>query len=134
MKKKTRVIGFGTFDGLHPGHWHFLRQLKKLGDELVVVVARDSNVKKIKGKKPRQNEEARRRALELSGLADRVEMGNPHDFYQCLRDHRPDLIGLGYDQEADLQSISKILPSVKIIRLKPFRAHRYKSSLLALPR
>ena len=39
---------FGTFDGLHEGHFDLFRQAKKYGDYLVVVVARDVNVKKIK--------------------------------------------------------------------------------------
>lgn len=124
-------MGFGTFDGLHPGHKDFLKQLRELGNELIVVVARDKTVKKIKGRLPRQSEEARFRTLESSGLADQVVMGNPHDFYQCLRDHQPDAIGLGYDQKADREAIQKILPHVKLVRLKPFQPHRYKSSLLS---
>ena len=43
------VMAFGTFDVLHPGHHFYLEQARKLGDNLVVVVARDANVKKLKG-------------------------------------------------------------------------------------
>ena len=35
----VRVMASGVFDLLHSGHLHFLEEAKKLGDELVVVVA-----------------------------------------------------------------------------------------------
>ena len=44
------VMAFGTFDLMHPGHEYFLRQAKKRGDYLIAVIARDSTVKKLKGK------------------------------------------------------------------------------------
>ncbi len=47
-----RVIAFGTFDLLHYGHIKMLETAKELGGEkgeLVVVVARDESVLKIKG-------------------------------------------------------------------------------------
>ena len=46
----THVMCFGTFDKLHPGHRYYLSESKKQGDYLIVVVARDQNVLKIKNK------------------------------------------------------------------------------------
>ncbi|MCJ7794379.1 MAG: adenylyltransferase/cytidyltransferase family protein, partial [Methanoregulaceae archaeon] len=40
-----RVVATGTFDLLHPGHLYYLEQSKKLGDELFVIVARNTNVR-----------------------------------------------------------------------------------------
>lgn len=125
-----RVMGFGTFDGIHPGHEDFFRQLQELGDEVFVVIARDENVKKIKGRAPRHNEKARFSAVQSSGLVDRVIPGDAQDFYRCLRDHKPDVIGLGYDQKANEAAIKKILPKVRIVRLLAFEPEKYKSSLL----
>ena len=48
----TTVMCFGTFDTLHPGHLYFLRECRRYGDNLVVVIARDATVAKVKGKKP----------------------------------------------------------------------------------
>jgi len=45
MKMKRRVVATGTFDIIHPGHVTFLREAKKLGDELIVIVAREKNVR-----------------------------------------------------------------------------------------
>lgn len=123
-------MGFGTFDGIHPGHVAFLRQLQTLGEEVVVVIARDKNVEKLKGHAPRFSEKERFKAVLKTGIPDRVILGNPTHFYQCLLDHRPDVIGLGYDQAADPEAIRKILPRVKLVRLAAFEPHKYKSSLI----
>ena len=55
-KKSLKVMGCGTFDGLHPGHLSYMKQLRNLGDEIYVVVARDCNVKDIKCRLPRNNQ------------------------------------------------------------------------------
>ncbi|MCQ5376385.1 MAG: adenylyltransferase/cytidyltransferase family protein, partial [Methanomassiliicoccales archaeon] len=44
----TRVMATGVFDLLHVGHLHYLNEAKRLGDELIVVVATDSTVRKRK--------------------------------------------------------------------------------------
>jgi len=44
----VRVMATGVFDLLHPGHIHYLTEAKKLGDELVVVVARTSTAERFK--------------------------------------------------------------------------------------
>ncbi|WP_290898688.1 adenylyltransferase/cytidyltransferase family protein, partial [Ferroglobus sp.] len=36
-----KVVATGTFDIIHPGHIRFLEEAKKLGDYLVVIVARE---------------------------------------------------------------------------------------------
>ena len=43
-----KVMATGTFDLLHMGHIYFLKEAKKLGDKLIVIVARDSTVRKMK--------------------------------------------------------------------------------------
>ena len=50
MTKQKKVMTFGTFDGVHQGHENLLTQAKKLGNELIVVVAQDATVLKLKGK------------------------------------------------------------------------------------
>ena len=44
----VKVMATGTFDLLHMGHIYYLKEAKKLGDILSVVVARDSTVRKLK--------------------------------------------------------------------------------------
>ena len=52
---------FGTFDGLHKGHISFFKQAKNLikNSFLIVSIARDKNVIKIKGKEPKLSENER---------------------------------------------------------------------------
>ena len=41
MKKKIRIITYGTFDLFHIGHLNILKRLSSLGDELIVGVSTD---------------------------------------------------------------------------------------------
>lgn len=47
-KKKTVVVG-GCFDILHIGHIQFLKEAKKCGDVLILLLESDENVRKLKG-------------------------------------------------------------------------------------
>jgi FAD synthetase len=123
-------MGFGTFDRLHPGHLSYLRQLKALGDELVIVIARDRNVTAVKGRPPRHDETLRRQAVVETGLCDRVVLGDLYDFLKPLRDFQPAVIGLGYDQQTDTEALRTAFPRARVVRLEPFEPERYKSSLM----
>ena len=94
----TKVLTFGTFDILHPGHEHYLQQAKQFGDELIVVIARDETVKAVKGKLPRNDESKRQGAVSsLSFVTDAV-LGNKGDKLDIVIEHSPQIICLGYDQ------------------------------------
>ena len=66
-----RVLCCGTFDYLHPGHLSFIEQAAALGDELFAVVARDENVKIIKGHYP-DHSEVERKATDPQALCHDV--------------------------------------------------------------
>jgi len=129
-----KVLVFGTFDGLHPGHINFFQQAKKLGDELIIVVARDATVERVKGRRPRKNENARLSDARNAGIAGEVLLGNLGDPYAIIKQIKPDIIALGYDQTsftANLESeLKKAAISVKIVRLKPHKPEIFKSSLI----
>lgn len=129
MTKKIRVVCAGTFDHFHPGHVDFLKQAKVLGDELIVIVARDENVKRIKGMIPEHNEAQRRENVEKTGIPDRVILGyTDKDIFLILKELKPDIIALGYDQRVSEESVVKRLLHCKVVRLKPFHPDKYKSS------
>lgn len=131
MKK---ILVTGTFDMLHPGHLSLFRQAKRQGDFLIVVVSRDSTVKKIKGRRPRHNQRQRVRRLKKIKLVDRVVVGRPGDKLKIIEQQKPDVIGLGYDQRVFTKNLRSELKkrglAPRIVRLKPFRSQIYKSSLL----
>ncbi len=137
MKK---IIVFGTFDIFHPGHQDFFRQAKKFGDFLVVVVARDKNVKDTKGAWPNNNEKKRLGNVSRYNLVDKAILGNKNDTkdykYKILQEEKPDVICLGYDQRVNKKELQKKLKEyrmdrVKVVRLKPYKEDIYKSSLLS---
>ena len=126
-----KVMAFGTFDTLHPGHTYALKAAKKLGDYLVVIIARDKTVEKVKGRKPVFNEKIRLENLKHLGIADKVRLGSLGNKYQVIIDEKPDVIALGYDQKFFVDDLKNVIDkNVRIIRLKPHKPGIYKSSKL----
>ena len=129
-REPRRVLGCGTFDHFHPGHEAFLRQALSLGDELFVVVARDQNVRRIKGHVPDQEETARLAAVTAHEAVDDARLGYPgSDFLRVVADIDPDIIALGYDQRAP-KGLAEAFPECEIVTLDAFEPERYKSSLM----
>lgn len=119
---------FGTFDNLHPGHLSYLKQAKKIGDYLMVVVARDMNVKKIKGRMSKQNEKMRLKNVKKISFVNKAVLGQLKNLFNIITRYKPDVICLGYDQKVDLGELKKVTAG-EIIRLKPYKERIYKSSL-----
>jgi FAD synthetase len=124
------VMCFGVFDRFHPGHLSYLKQAREYGDQLVVIIARDKTVLKVKGKFPQQNEIARRLTVKLSNCAEKVELGQLRDKFAVVKKYKPDVICLGYDQRVGESALRKYF-SGRIIRLKPYKEKIYKSSKMA---
>ncbi len=131
---KKIVMCFGTFDVLHPGHEDYFRQAKEVGDELIVIVARDSTVVDVKGNLPSMNEDARLEAVRDHPLVDDARLGYSGDKYKIIEEINPDILCLGYDQEAFTENLDAELArrglSASIMRCEPFFPDMYKSSLL----
>ena len=123
---------FGTFDILHKGHLSFFRQAKKYGDILIVVIGRDKTVKKIKGKKPRNKEVKRLLNVTLLKSVNLAVLGSIKDPYKIIGEYKPNVICLGYDQNSYTDKLREELKKrklkAKIVRLKPYKEHIYKSS------
>ena len=97
---------FGVFDGLHAGHKYFLTEAEKHG-ELIVVVARDVEVKLLKNKTPQHDEQTRMATIREFMPEATVALGDEEQgIYAVITVHQPDMICLGHDQQAlaaDLQ-------------------------------
>lgn len=126
-----RVMVFGTYDVLHKGHLYFLNQAKKLGDYLVVVIARNVTVKRIKNITSHHDETQRMQAVEKTGIADKVILGDDPASFQCIINEKPDIICLGYDQ--DSRKVEKEFPKIKYVRIDAYHPHIYKSSKIRPP-
>lgn len=134
MKK---IMVFGAFDGLHPGHLYFFKQAKKFGDYLIVSVGTDKNVQKIKGKKPLFNEGERVELVRQLRIVDKAIIGAKNDFFGHIKEYSPDVICLGYDQWASESEVKKGLDEVglgkvEVKRLSPYQEKRAKSTIIKL--
>jgi len=116
----VRVVATGVFDLIHLGHVHFLEKAKDLGDELVVIVARDSTAKKMKHQ-PITSEGMRVELVQALKPVDRAVLGYEDDIFRIITEIRPDIIALGYDQKFDEEELRKELKKrgmqVKVVRL-----------------
>lgn len=123
----ARVLVFGTFDPLHDGHRSLLQQAAALGEEVTVVMARDSYIRQVKQREPRLS--APKRRQELAGVpsvtsviwGDEWPNAEP---YRLLRDLSFDVIALGYDQEPAEETVREQLlmygkDTVRVVRLAP---------------
>ncbi len=131
------VLVFGTFDGIHQGHEFFLKEASKMGDSLVVSVARDSYVRQYKGHPPQEGEKERLRHIQAHPLVSKAFLGDEEEeigYYTFLLDLDPDLICLGHDQDDLKESLLRWMQRrrtiIPIHQLPPFRRERFSSSKL----
>lgn len=114
----------GTFDLLHLGHIYYLREAKKLGDTLSVVVSTDSTVRRLKHE-PVNTEEIRLNLIKELKIVDEAYLGHEDDMYEIVDEIKPDIIALGFDQLHDEKNIKSELKkrniNAKVIRLSEFK-------------
>ncbi len=119
-----KVLAAGCFDLLHYGHLKYLEEAKKLGGEgaeLVVVVARDKTIMKRKGHPPVMNEEHRRALVGSLKPVDRAILGGPDlDTAHVIKEVKPDIIALGYDQGDLAEMVTREVKDAKVVRLKKY--------------
>jgi len=120
----VKVMATGTFDLLHMGHIYFLKEAKKLGDRLIVVVATDSTVRELKHE-PINPEQIRLNLIKEIKVVDEAYLGHEDDMYKVVEQIKPDIIALGYDQIHDENNIkselSKRKINAKVVRLSEYK-------------
>lgn len=130
---QRKVMCFGTFDLLHLGHLNYFEQAKNEGDYLIVVVACDKTVKQ-EGKKIFFSEKERLKFAKELRIVDEAVLGDQEDKFKVIREKKPDMLCLGYDQQVQEKSLREKFVElglkVEIKRMKSFHANRYKSSLI----
>lgn len=121
---RRRVMAVGVFDLLHLGHVYYLTEARKLGDELVVVVATDAMVAKRKHD-PILPQDMRAALVAALKPVDLAVVGHADDQYKSVEDLRPDVIALGWDDyhradEIRAELATRGLGHVEIARLPKF--------------
>ncbi|MBX8631776.1 MAG: FAD synthase [Thermoplasmata archaeon] len=111
----------GVFDLIHLGHVHYLEEAKKLGDELLVVVATDATVRRMKHE-PITPGRMRVELVKALKPVDIAVLGHEDDIYKTVEEQKPDVIALGFDQKFDEAELKRQLETrgmgnIRIVRL-----------------
>jgi FAD synthetase len=126
----VRVLATGTFDILHPGHLLYLSEARALGDELYVIVARDSMIKH--KPKPIVPEEQRLAMVQALHIVDKAILGSEKDIFEPLRKIKPDIIALGKNQFFNEKELEAKLVAqgikAKVMRVQAFQQGELCSS------
>lgn len=126
--KVRRVLVGGTFDIIHPGHIYYLCEASKFG-LVYAVVARDSTVRRVKGREPVNDELSRLEVINSLKYVYRAFLGSEEDMLKSVELVKPDIILLGPDQPIDEGVLAKNALSrgfnVEVLRLST----KYKSDV-----
>lgn len=128
IENRRVVLASGAFDLVHYGHIRFLEEAKKTGGEdsyLVVVVARDKTVERLKGWKPIIPEDQRRAVVESLKPVDEAILGfEDLSFEDTIRRIMPDIIAVGHDQKRIEEEAKKIIAKmgvdIRVVRIGRF--------------
>ena len=130
---KKIVLAGGVFDIIHPGHIHTLNAAKALGDTLVVAIATDKTAKKMKKRPPLHDQELRCELVSCLSMVDKAVVGHEDDIFQTVKEIKPNIIVLGYDQIHQEKFISdgckRINLNVEIVRLQSPVPHLSSSEI-----
>lgn len=98
-KKKVVVAVSGGFDPVHIGHVRYLKEAKRLGDKLLVILNTDDFLIRKKGK-PFMGFDERKEILEAIRWVDEVvpSVDDDQTVCQSLRHYRPDIFAKGGDR------------------------------------
>lgn len=103
----TKVLATGTFDILHPGHLHYLRESRRHGSHLTVIIAREEMLEHkdtllIPGSQ-------RREMVEALEPVDEAVLGSRDSIFEPLHEIQPDIVALGHDQRYDASELERDL-------------------------
>jgi glycerol-3-phosphate cytidylyltransferase len=116
LRKKIIVATGGGFDPLHEGHVRLFKEAKKLGDELVIMLNSDEQLKKKKKQTFYPSQDERKEIIESIRYVDRViiDPGKDTTCEEALKLVKPDILAKGGDRvegampEIELETCKKI--------------------------
>lgn len=128
MVTMKTVLAAGVFDLLHYGHIRYLEEAKKAGGEdarLIVIVARDETVRRLKGHSPVIPEDQRRAVIEALKVVDEALLGHENmDLIRVIEQVKPDIVVMGHDQQSiksQVEKVNQVLNAdIEIVQIKQF--------------
>lgn len=132
-RPRKKVLIFGVFDLLHPGHVAFIRAAAKHGD-VIAVVTPDAKVRAEKGHAPSFTERERLAMVRALKGVTRSVLGDRGKRWKIVERVRPDVICVGHDQDAGhpkfLAQLERLMRRPKIVRIHGHRTRKYSSTRL----
>ena len=126
MKK---IITYGTFDMLHPGHINLLKRAKELGDYLIVALSSDE-FNCLKGKKSYYTFEQRKYVLEAIKYVDMVIKEENWEQKQTdVKKHDIDVFVMGDDWEGKFDFLQEECEVVYLPRTVGISTTKIKNDL-----
>jgi cytidyltransferase-related domain len=124
QKAGNKVFVAGTFEIIHPGHIAYLRHAWSLG-RVIAVVARDSTVRRIKGRDVIIPENQRLEVLSNIVYVHKARLGYEDDMFRVVEEERPNIILLGPNQPFNDDAIrnelrKRGLDNVQVIRFNDY--------------
>ncbi|MBN1682438.1 FAD synthase [Candidatus Bathyarchaeota archaeon] len=108
-----KVLASGVFDLIHYGHIRYLEESKNLGGDdsyLIVIVASDETVSRVKGHPPIMPENQRKALVESLKMVDEVIIGYKDlDFDKVIQKIKPDIVAIGHDQHDIEEQVKKLI-------------------------
>lgn len=123
-----RVLIFGKFDVLHPGHIFLIKNAQRLG-EVVAIVESDGAALRHGGQSVWETE--KERLASLKSLQIKTFLRQAESLEELIKKFSPKFICLGYDQKWLIENISILNKTDKSFQLKilpAFKPELFKSS------
>ncbi|MEZ0393857.1 MAG: DUF357 domain-containing protein [Desulfurococcaceae archaeon] len=129
---RPKVMVAGSFEILHPGHIYLLRKAWEIGN-VHVVVSRDANFARFKGREPAIPERQRLEVVSSVKYVGSARLGDEVDLLRPVEELRPDVIVLGPDQWTSPSELEEALGrrglgGVKVLRLENKLEGQYYST------
>ncbi|MGC9152758.1 MAG: DUF357 domain-containing protein [Vulcanisaeta sp.] len=123
-RSQNKVFVAGTFEIIHPGHIAYLKHAWSLG-RVVAVIARDSTVRRIKGRDVIIPEDQRLSVLSSIVYVHKARLGYEGDMFRVVEEERPNIILLGPNQPFNEDSIreelkKRGLDDIQVIRFNDY--------------
>ena len=104
-RQPKKVLVAGTFELIHPGHIALIQEAAEMGN-VIVVIARDSTVKRLR-KRPSIISEAQRLEVirNIKGVSKAVLGNEDANPFLIIEQVNPDIILLGPNQDVDIAKL-----------------------------
>ncbi len=122
LLSRPKVLVAGSFEILHPGHIYLFEKAWELG-RVYVIVSRDSNFEKFKGRKPAIPDRYRVEVVRSVRYVHEAVLGDEKDYLKPVLEISPDIVLLGPDQWPDKEKLEdelrkRGLEKTRVLRLK----------------